>query len=429
MVGGEALAFPGYPNVSAHNTIGFRCSTLVGTLEELDGLPSSDADISAAAHTNGGFVAENVSPDRVYWRGVLAPLEARGDSRILAEPEDGHVLTSDHMWLSFQRESNAGHDGKVSVGRIDRAWIADGMLWGFGEIDMKDETGVAQEVARKMRDGFMGTISIDPADIEDADIEPRLYTIDDELVDVDSWDTDELYEAIEAGLIRERSYFSTWRLAGATLVQDPAFHTSRGEKSSAFIEIVDADAIVAAVVGNTELEFADLDHPWDEEEALQALQGTEQLGQGCFWRSDDAEPDSNDPADYLLAFATVLDGELRAVPRGVFAAADALQQGVDLPEQAQEILRERVGAYYQRMAEEFDDDSIVPPWEQDQQESSMTASVGSSWARSEEHTSELQSRGHLVCRLLLEKKNQTVVSENGACLTNDSDYTENAVTV
>src|SRR5690625_2515156 len=28
-----------------------------------------------------------------------------------------------------------------------------------------------------------------------------------------------------------------------------------------------------------------------------------------------------------------------------------------------------------------------------------------SWRRSEEHTSELQSRGHLVCRLLLEKKN------------------------
>src|SRR5437660_5822317 len=29
-------------------------------------------------------------------------------------------------------------------------------------------------------------------------------------------------------------------------------------------------------------------------------------------------------------------------------------------------------------------------------------------ARSEEHTSELQSRGHLVCRLLLEKKNMTL---------------------
>src|SRR5690625_3569332 len=30
-----------------------------------------------------------------------------------------------------------------------------------------------------------------------------------------------------------------------------------------------------------------------------------------------------------------------------------------------------------------------------------------SFRRSEEHTSELQSRGHLVCRLLLEKKNTT----------------------
>src|SRR5439155_25684532 len=31
--------------------------------------------------------------------------------------------------------------------------------------------------------------------------------------------------------------------------------------------------------------------------------------------------------------------------------------------------------------------------------------------RSEEHTSELQSRGHLVCRLLLEKKNQLTLGE------------------
>src|SRR5437870_10285246 len=33
-------------------------------------------------------------------------------------------------------------------------------------------------------------------------------------------------------------------------------------------------------------------------------------------------------------------------------------------------------------------------------------SGGAITPRSEEHTSELQSRGHLVCRLLLEKKNQ-----------------------
>src|SRR5690625_6530222 len=48
---------------------------------------------------------------------------------------------------------------------------------------------------------------------------------------------------------------------------------------------------------------------------------------------------------------------------------------------------------------------------------SATRNIGAPWAwksargatiRSEEHTSELQSRGHLVCRLLLEKKNRTL---------------------
>src|SRR5690625_5819947 len=41
------------------------------------------------------------------------------------------------------------------------------------------------------------------------------------------------------------------------------------------------------------------------------------------------------------------------------------------------------------------------------QSKGLNTSVGDEggFARSEEHTSELQSRGHLVCRLLLEKKN------------------------
>src|SRR5205809_6247633 len=34
------------------------------------------------------------------------------------------------------------------------------------------------------------------------------------------------------------------------------------------------------------------------------------------------------------------------------------------------------------------------------------------WLRSEEHTSELQSRLHLVCRLLLEKKKKKLINKN-----------------
>src|SRR5687768_18371901 len=37
-----------------------------------------------------------------------------------------------------------------------------------------------------------------------------------------------------------------------------------------------------------------------------------------------------------------------------------------------------------------------------------SGSLPGRWARSEEHTSELQSRLHLVCRLLLEKKKKSI---------------------
>src|SRR5690606_8615739 len=42
----------------------------------------------------------------------------------------------------------------------------------------------------------------------------------------------------------------------------------------------------------------------------------------------------------------------------------------------------------------------------------VLAAVGQAFYRSEEHTSELQSRENLVCRLLLEKKNSTAISLN-----------------
>src|SRR3712207_7444375 len=44
---------------------------------------------------------------------------------------------------------------------------------------------------------------------------------------------------------------------------------------------------------------------------------------------------------------------------------------------------------------------------------SQANSTGSTSIRSEEHTSELQSRQYLVCRLLLEKKNQTRHARRG----------------
>src|SRR5437660_9287243 len=48
--------------------------------------------------------------------------------------------------------------------------------------------------------------------------------------------------------------------------------------------------------------------------------------------------------------------------------------------------------------------SLVGHRQRDPEEALAVGPVGAAGRRSEEHTSELQSRGHLVCRLLLEKK-------------------------
>src|SRR5207253_5451990 len=48
----------------------------------------------------------------------------------------------------------------------------------------------------------------------------------------------------------------------------------------------------------------------------------------------------------------------------------------------------------------------VNPWANSESGAGSSRRSASAIRRSEEHTSELQSRGHLVCRLLLETKNR-----------------------
>src|SRR5690625_6820602 len=50
--------------------------------------------------------------------------------------------------------------------------------------------------------------------------------------------------------------------------------------------------------------------------------------------------------------------------------------------------------------------------ELEQQSEILSISIVHGFPRSEEHTSELQSRGHLVCRLLLEKKKEIYTLQN-----------------
>src|SRR5215216_8198881 len=54
--------------------------------------------------------------------------------------------------------------------------------------------------------------------------------------------------------------------------------------------------------------------------------------------------------------------------------------------------------------------------------------VSRRWARSEEHTSELQSPDHLVCRLLLEKKKK-ILSHSPSTMNNNIRITLHAIPI
>src|SRR5439155_7617126 len=97
------------------------------------------------------------------------------------------------------------------------------------------------------------------------------------------------------------------------------------------------------------------------------------------------------PPPTLFPYTTLF----RSVPEGV------VPKLVDLA-------RRRPGLRRGRDAERADPHADLPELQRRTHETvffALTSAVTVSFTgRSEEHTSELQSRGHLVCRLLLEKK-------------------------
>lgn len=71
---------------------------------------------------------------------------------------------------------------------------------------------------------------------------------------------------------------------------------------------------------------------------------------------------------YKLPYCDIIGGELHAIPRAIFAVAGVLEGargGTDIPENEQARIRTVVSRWYDRMRQEFGDDSIIAPWERD----------------------------------------------------------------
>jgi hypothetical protein len=103
--------------------------------------------------------------------------------------------------------------------------------------------------------------------------------------------------------------------------------------------------------GKSDLALADREREWDGDAAR------ERIFRWADWDDDDPALKTN----YKLPFADVIGGELKAVPRAVFAVAGVLEgarDGVDLPRDVKKAVRQRVAAYYGRMGDD-------PPWDDD----------------------------------------------------------------
>jgi len=106
-----------------------------------------------------------------------------------------------------------------------------------------------------------------------------------------------------------------------------------------------------------DLPLADRARPWDSEQAIgrvRELTGSielpsESYRDAFFWYDPEA---TEEFGSYKLPFVDVIDGNLVAVPRGIFAAAAALQGargGVDIPEADREAVIANVARYYEKL--------------------------------------------------------------------------------
>lgn len=86
-----------------------------------------------------------------------------------------------------------------------------------------------------------------------------------------------------------------------------------------------------------------------------------EYARGFFWFDGDS---AETLGAYKLPFADVVDGKRTAIWGGVTAAAQRLD-GTDIPDADKETVRTTISQYYSKAAEQFEDDSIVPPWNEE----------------------------------------------------------------
>lgn len=119
-----------------------------------------------------------------------------------------------------------------------------------------------------------------------------------------------------------------------------------------------------AVTAFGDLPLADRDREWDGDAAEKRVRAWAEAEDGPNEKYRDAhvwyDADSKENfTAYKLLIADVVDGRLKAVPRGVFAAAAVMQGsrgGVDVPDRDRDRIKSHLAKYYAKLDE-------TAPWE------------------------------------------------------------------
>lgn len=136
---------------------------------------------------------------------------------------------------------------------------------------------------------------------------------------------------------------------------------------------------VKSVVSFQDLPLADREREWDSAAAVERVRSWaggpgkdsikwDKYADAFLWRDGN---EAQEFESYKLPIADVVDGALTAVPRAIFAAAAVLEGargGVDIPGNEMDGVRNHVGRYYAKMREAFNDDSLIPPWQEESDE-------------------------------------------------------------
>jgi HK97 family phage prohead protease len=229
---------------------------------------------------------------------------------------------------------------------------------------------------------------------------------------------EEVQEAPDGSMVRHIREVRLWEISIVTFGADPNARIREINEHPAAKTIQEQAEIntgrleLQVVQRFLDLPLLDRNRAWDAQAAKNRVrdwadveEAPNKKYQRCwvFW-----ERPGNQFSQYKLPIADIDQGELVAVPRAIFAAAAAVQGargGVDIPENELPKVRRHLASYYRKMRREFDDPSIVPPWEM----SEFSADLFKHYSA--------EDAGYLVGQALLEGLSTKVAKEALALVT------------